>query len=52
MKRKVLRIVQSPMNPQRWCLELDCGHEEWVTAKARPKRTYTNCNHQQCQGSR
>lgn len=30
--RKVLSATRSPLNPHRWLLELDCGHEVWVTA--------------------
>jgi hypothetical protein len=29
---------QSPMNARRWCCELSCGHEVWVTASRKPKR--------------
>lgn len=36
MKQKVQRVVQSPMNPLRWCFELACGHNVWVTRKSRP----------------
>ncbi len=39
----VLRVDQSPMNPRRWCLELSCGHEEWVTATKRPTKRYVKC---------
>lgn len=34
---QVLRVTQSPMNPKRWCFDLACGHEKWVTASCRPK---------------
>lgn len=43
MKRQVVRVDQSPMNPVRWCLGLDCGHEEYVTAKRRPVRSSHPC---------
>jgi hypothetical protein len=33
------------MNPNRWLLELSCGHEVWVTATGRPKR---NVQCQEC----
>ena len=36
-KKRVSRIVQSPMNPLRWCYELECGHDVWVTMKRRPQ---------------
>lgn len=42
---KVLRATMSPMNPQRWCLDLECGHEEWVTGTKAPKHAYCyTCN--------
>jgi len=44
MKRKVVRVTRSPMNAQRWCLELECGHEAWVTAKSEPKRASADCS--------
>lgn len=34
--RAVTAVRQSPMNAQRWCCDLDCGHEVWITAKRRP----------------
>jgi hypothetical protein len=40
---RVLRVDQSRMNPNRWCLELECGHEVWITAKKRPTRQRINC---------
>ena len=44
MKRSVRRVIQSPMNPLRWCLELDCGHDVYVTSKSRPKRKQVPCD--------
>jgi len=41
--KKVLRAFRSPLNPQRWCLTLECGHEVWVTSKSRPKRQTAKC---------
>ena len=41
--RSVKRIDRSPMNPDRWCYELECGHEVWVTAKRKPKRLTIHC---------
>lgn len=35
--RKLLRVTQSPLNPQRWVLDLECGHERRLTATRRPK---------------
>lgn len=43
LTKRVVRVDQSPMNAQRWCLELECGHECWVTAKAKPKRQTAPC---------
>ena len=37
MKRKVLQAVQSPMNAQRWSVDLECGHECWVTSTRLPR---------------
>ena len=41
---RVTRIDQSPMNAQRWCLQLSCGHEEWITAKRRPNKETFRCS--------
>lgn len=41
--KKVVRVDQSPMNKKRWCIELECGHETWVTAARRPKRQTIIC---------
>ena len=46
MKKKnptVIRVTQSPMNAKRWCLELSCGHELWVTSGARPTGKTKRC---------
>lgn len=42
-KQEVVRIDRSPMNPRRWCIELRCGHEVWVTAARRPQRMVMKC---------
>ena len=39
----VQRADRSPMNPLRWCLTLSCGHETWVTSKAKPTRMKSEC---------
>ena len=39
----VTRVDQSPMNPQRWCLTLTCGHEVWITSRRRPKGMKAEC---------
>jgi hypothetical protein len=41
---RIESVKQSPMNGQRWCLQLDCGHDEWVTAKSRPTRQSIRCS--------
>jgi hypothetical protein len=42
--QRILRVTQSPMNAERWCFDLVCGHEAWVTSKRRPQtmRTWRN----------
>lgn len=40
---RIERVTQSPMNEYRWCLDLDCGHEEWVTSQRRPTRQTIQC---------
>lgn len=40
---KVLRATRSPMNASRWCLDLECGHEVWVTSKAKPQKKFEYC---------
>lgn len=37
MRRRIIRVTQSPMNTAQWCIELECGHDVWVTAKRRPR---------------
>jgi len=34
--RGVVRVDRSPMNAKRWLLELECGHECWVTQACKP----------------
>jgi hypothetical protein len=41
--RQVVRVNQSPMNPLRWCIELSCRHEVWVTRKSKPKVKVMSC---------
>lgn len=36
--KAVKRVDPSPLNGRRWCCELECGHEVWVTATRPPKR--------------
>jgi hypothetical protein len=43
MNVEVRRVVQSPMNPRQWCLELACGHDVWVTAGRKPKAKTNHC---------
>ena len=40
MEKRVLRTDRSPMNAKRWCCELECGHEVWVTRDRAPKKTF------------
>lgn len=42
-KRGVVSVKQSPMNLARWCLDLDCTHEAWVTSKTKPTRKTIRC---------
>jgi hypothetical protein len=41
--QKVISIHQSPLNPQQWCLGLECGHDIWVTTKREPKAKEATC---------
>jgi hypothetical protein len=41
--KRVTRIDQSPMNKLRWCMQLECGHEVWVTASRKPKFKTERC---------
>jgi hypothetical protein len=43
VKVKVARVDQSPVNEKRWCLELACGHEAWVTSARRPTTKVYDC---------
>jgi len=43
-EKKIIRITRSPLNPQRWCADLECGHEEWLTAKKKPTRQTIRCS--------
>ncbi len=42
--KKVIKVTQSPMNPLRWLLDLECGHDVWVTSKKRPTRKTVSCD--------
>lgn len=39
----VERVDRSPMNKLQWCVALQCGHEAWVTRKARPTAKRMRC---------
>ncbi len=39
----VKRVHRAPLNPLRWCVELVCGHEVWVTSRAKPTRKLYLC---------
>lgn len=41
--RAVVRVNQSPLNERQWCLELECGHEKWETAKRKPQILKISC---------
>lgn len=41
---RIEAIRQSPMNPKQWCCQLDCGHDQWITAKSRPTRQTLRCD--------
>lgn len=43
LRTKVLSVHQSPLNVDRWCLVLACGHDIWVTAKHRPRCKTAKC---------
>lgn len=39
----VLRITRSPLNKAKWCLDLACGHEQWITSNETPRKTTMHC---------
>ena len=41
---RIESVKQSPLNPHRWCCQLDCGHDQWVTARRRPTRRTLVCS--------
>ena len=41
--RTVVRATRSPLNAGRWSLDLNCGHEVWVTARRKPTRRFAPC---------
>lgn len=36
-EKAIRRVDRSPMNGHVWCVELECGHEEWLYQKPRRK---------------
>ena len=40
---RIESIKQSPLNAMRWCCQLDCGHDQWITARRRPTRQHLVC---------
>ena len=40
---RVESVKQSPLNEKRWCLQLNCGHDAWITATKRPQRRMHVC---------
>ena len=41
--KKFSRVTRSPLNPVRWALDLECGHEVWVTSQRKPARKIAPC---------
>lgn len=41
---RIETVKQSPLNPKQWCCQLDCGHDQWITAKRRPTRHTLLCD--------
>lgn len=41
--KAVLKITQSPLNKLRWSIDLECGHEQWVTSHTKPKKKRMLC---------
>jgi len=41
--KKINSIKQSPVNYLRWCCSLECGHDQWITAKQKPTRKLMRC---------
>jgi hypothetical protein len=41
--KNVVRIDRSPMNEKVWCIQLECGHEVWKTAKRKPTVKQMRC---------
>lgn len=35
--KAVVRVDRAPLNAKRWCLQLSCGHDRWVTRSSKPK---------------
>lgn len=42
-KKTVFKIRQSPLNALRWSVDLECGHELWVTSARKPKAKRMQC---------
>lgn len=43
IRQNVTKVTRSPINAKRWCLDLACGHELWVTATRRPASKTAVC---------
>ena len=43
MNIKVISATRSPLNSQKWLLELECGHDKWVSCKSKPTRKTQYC---------
>jgi hypothetical protein len=44
VRRAVRRIRQSPMNERVWNVEMECGHDQYITRARRPTCTTLVCN--------
>lgn len=41
--KTIQRIDRSPMNPKVWCVQLSCGHDEYVYRKPRSDKMKMEC---------
>jgi hypothetical protein len=57
IRRKILRVVQSPLNPKQSLLELECGHAVWMNSTRKPTATAAACEkctkavNEKCEGN-
>lgn len=43
-RQNVTGVTRSPLNAARWCLDLACGHQSWVTSDRRPTAKTAVCH--------